>query len=47
MEPNMFSSEDIKTEVLTINNEHPSSEYHFESKLQANIYPSNKVFEQP
>ena len=29
--------------MLTIKYEHPSSEYHFERKLQANIYPSDQL----
>ena len=46
MQTNMFSSKPIKNVVLNINCEHPSSEDHFERKFQANIYPSNKSFEQ-
>ena len=34
-----------KNEELTITSEHPCSEYHFESKLQAKIYPSDHGFE--
>ena len=34
----MFSSEHIQNKVLTITSEHPSSEVHFEIKLQTNIF---------
>ena len=44
---NMFSSEHIKNEVLTITSEHPFSEDNFERKLQVKLYLSNKMFEQP
>ena len=47
MESNVFSSQHIQNEVLTITSEHPSSEYNFESKSQANISPSDKSFENP
>ena len=43
----MFSKEHIKNQILNIISEHPSSEDHFESKSQDNIYPSNQSFEQP
>ena len=41
----MFSQEHIQNGVITINSEHPSSEYHFERKLQVNISPSDQTFE--
>ena len=41
----MFSQEHIQNGVITINSEHPSSEYHFERKFQANISPSDQTFE--
>ena len=44
---NKFSSEHIENEVLTINYGPQSSEDHFETKFQANISPSNQIFEQP
>ena len=44
MESNMFSSEHIQNEVLTIISENPSSEYHFERKFQIKIYPSSQSF---
>ena len=44
---NMFSSEHIQNEVLTITSEHPYSEDHFYSKSQENISPYNQSFEQP
>ena len=40
-----ISSGPIKNEVLTINSEHPSSEDHFERRLQANISPFGQSFE--
>ena len=39
---NMFSSEHIENKVLTTICEHPSSEYHFESKVLANISLSDQ-----
>ena len=42
MEPNKFSSEHIKNEVLNITSKHPSYEDKFERKFQAKIYPSDK-----
>ena len=47
MEPNMFSLEHIKNEVLIINSEHPYSKDHFDSKFQKNIFPCSQSFEQP
>ena len=41
----MFSSEHIENKVVIITCEHPSSEYHFERKSQANIYLSDQSFE--
>ena len=43
----MLLPEHIRNDVLTITSEHPSSEYQFESKFKANIFPSNQVFEKP
>ena len=40
-----FSSGPIQNEFLTLISEHPSSENHFERKLQANISPSEKSLE--
>ena len=40
-----ISSKISTYEVLTINFEHPSSEYNFESKFQGNISPSDQSFE--
>ena len=39
--------ERIQNEVLTINYEHPSTEYNFERKSQDKISPSNQSFEKP
>ena len=36
------SSEHIENKVLTITSESPSSEDHFDTKIQANISPSDK-----
>ena len=47
IEPNKFSSEHIENEVLTLSSKHPYYEVNFERKFQANIYPSNQIFEQP
>ena len=40
-----FSSAPFQNEVLTPTSEHPYSADHFERKLQANIYPSEKSLE--
>ena len=42
----MFLSENIENEVLTLTSEHPSSEYCFDTKLQAKISPYHQNFEQ-
>ena len=42
---NMFSSEHIQNEVLTLTSKHTSSEDKFERKLQAKIYPYGQSFE--
>ena len=46
IEPNKFSSEHIKNEVLTITYDNSYSEYNFENKIQAKFDKSNKMFEQ-
>ena len=45
MESNMFSSDHIENVVLTPTSETTSSEYHFETKLQAKLSPSDQSFE--
>ena len=45
MESNMFSSEHLQNEVLTITSEHPYYEYNSERKFQANLSPSDQSFE--
>ena len=40
-----FSSGPIQNKVFTLTYEHPYSADHFESKLQANISPSDQSFE--
>ena len=47
MEPSKFSSEHIENEVLTLTSETSSSEYCFETKLQAKFDKSDQNFEQP
>ena len=47
MEPNQFSSDQNKNEVLTLTSGHPSSEDNSEGKFQAKLYPYNKCFGQP
>ena len=42
---NMFSSEHIQNEVLTLTSEHPSSADKFERKFQSKISPSGQKFE--
>ena len=42
MESNMFSSEHIQNEVLTVASENPSYEDNFERKFQARISPYNQ-----
>ena len=46
MEPNNFSSEHIKNEVLTLTSQHSSSKDRFETKLQAKFDKSDQIFEQ-
>ena len=46
MEPNMFSSEHIQNEVLTLTSETPSSEYCFDTRLQAKFEKTDQIFEQ-
>ena len=41
----MFSSEHIENEMISINSEPPSSGYHFDTKLQAKLSPSDQIFE--
>ena len=41
----MFSSEHIENVVITLNSEPPSSEYHFETKFQADVSPFDQKFE--
>ena len=45
MESNVFSSQHIQNEVLTITYEHPYSKYDFDRKFQANISPSDQSYE--
>ena len=45
-ETNKFSSKLIVNEVVTITSETPSSEDHFETKLQAKFDKSDQTFEQ-
>ena len=47
MAPNKFSAENIENECLTITSETSSSEYRFETKLQAKIDKYYQMFEQP
>ena len=42
----MFSSEQIKNEVITLIYEHPYSEDNFERRFQAKMFPSDQNFEQ-
>ena len=44
---NIFSSEHIQNEVLTIKSEHPSYSDHFERKFQAKISSTDKSIEKP
>ena len=44
---NMFSSEHIQNEVLTLTFEHPSSADKFERKSQSKISPSDQSIEKP
>ena len=46
MEPNKFSSEQIKNEVLTITSEHPYHEDNSERRFQSKISTSNQNSEQ-
>ena len=46
MEPNTFSLERIKNEVLTLTYETSSSEDYYETKLQAKFDKSDQIFEQ-
>ena len=46
MEPSKFSSEHIENEVLTLTSETSSSEYCFETKLQAKFDKSDQIFKQ-
>ena len=47
MEPNKFSSEHTKNELLTLTSETSSSDDFFETKLQTNLDKSDQIFEQP
>ena len=46
MKPKKLSSEHIKNEVLTLSYETSSSEYWFETKLQAKFDKTNQIFKQ-
>ena len=46
MKPNKLSSEHIQNEVITLTYETSSSEYLFETKLQAKFDKSDQMFEQ-
>ena len=47
MEPNKFSLEHIKNEVLTLTSDNPYYEDDFERKFQAKFSPYNQIFEHP
>ena len=47
MEPNKFSSEHIKNEVLTITSDISYYEDFFSTKLQAKFDKYDQIFEQP
>ena len=47
MEPNKFSSEHIKNECITPTYETSSYEDCLETKIQANFYKSDQIFEHP
>ena len=47
MEPNKFSSEHTKNELLTLTSETSSSDDFFETKLQAKFYKYDQILEQP